>query len=487
MPDASPSKWHLAHTTWFFETFVLCDFASDYRPFDPRFAFLYNSYYESKGDRLARSARGMLTRPSLDEILAYRSHVDTAMARALDRPTRNGASTCPPGMQSRGATSGAASYRSASFVCTEPSPSARLRARRQSYDWRRGRTVTLDRWARAVPWKSVTMALDFAFDCEGPRHTVWLAPHELADRPVTNSEWREFIEDGGYRTANLWLSDGWAWVRANEIEAPLYWRRDESGDWAGQFGLDGLVPINPAAPVQHVSYYEADAFARWAGARLPTEAEWESAAEGLNASTRQLSWTRRVRFVPRPPLPEMEFVSCSAMCGNGRRRPSFLSRFPAGPGRGRRIQRQIHVRPIRAQRRQLRDTARACPGELPQFFLSPSTLAIHRRPPRKGSLMFSYQHEIDQCRIEADPAFRRDVLNGLAVRPRTIPARWLYDRAGSELFEAITELPEYYVTRTEKALLSARSKRSSIWPARTGPSWSSGRAPPPSRGFSCQR
>ena len=123
---------------------------------------------------------------------------------------------------------------------------------------------------------------DFAFDCEGPRHRVWLAPHALADRLVTNGEWRAFIDERGYDTASLWLSDGWAWVRQNRIEAPLYWRRDQGGDWSGQFGLGGLASIDPASPVQHVSYYEADAFARWAGVRLPTEAEWESAAEDLN-------------------------------------------------------------------------------------------------------------------------------------------------------------------------------------------------------------
>jgi ergothioneine biosynthesis protein EgtB len=282
MPDASPSKWHLAHTTWFFETFVLCDFASGYRPFDPRFAFLYNSYYESRGDRLARSARGMLTRPSLDEILAYRSHVDTAMARALDHLPATARALVLLGCNHEEQHQELLLTDLLHLFAQNPllphayAPGGnRMTGGAEPLRWIDGRSGLVEIGHDGV---------DFAFDCEGPRHTVWLAPHKLADRPVTNSEWREFVEDGGYRTANLWLSDGWAWVRANEIEAPLYWRRDESGDWAGQFGLDGLVSINPAAPVQHVSYYEADAFARWAGARLPTEAEWESVAEGLNAS-----------------------------------------------------------------------------------------------------------------------------------------------------------------------------------------------------------
>ncbi len=163
----------------------------------------------------------------------------------------------------------------------------------------------------------------FGFDCEGPRHTVWLAPHALADRLITNGEWRAFVEDGGYSTANLWLSDGWAWVRENAIVAPLYWRRDEDGEWTRHFELDGLMPIDPAGPVRHVSYYEADAFARWAGARLPTEAEWESAAEGLDTESGN-SWMKRARSIPLQLPPATDAVSCSAICGNGPDPPFYL-------------------------------------------------------------------------------------------------------------------------------------------------------------------
>jgi ergothioneine biosynthesis protein EgtB len=281
MPDASPRNWHLAHTTWFFEAFILCDFVRGYRPFDPRFAHRYNSYYESKGERLARPSRGMLTRPSLDEILAYRSHVDTAMARALD--------DLPGAAQELVLLGCNHEEQHQELLLTDL---LHLFAQNpllpQAYAPRSSRisgATDLLRWVdgRCGPAEIGHKGPGFAFDCEGPRHTVWLAPHALADRLVTNSEWRDFIADGGYATAGLWLSDGWAWVRENKIEAPLYWHRGGLDDWAGQFGLDGLAPINPAAPVQHVSYYEADAFARWAGVRLPTEAEWESAAEGLNA------------------------------------------------------------------------------------------------------------------------------------------------------------------------------------------------------------
>ncbi len=281
MPDASPSKWHLAHTTWFFETFVLRDFVPGYRPFDPAFAFLYNNYYESEGDRLARPSRGMLTRPSLDEILAYRRHVDRAMTRALaDLPTPARQLVvlgCNHEEQHQELLLTDLLHLFSGNPLHPPAYASgdhRVSAAAGPLRWIEGRQGPRD-IGHAGP--------GFAFDCETPRHTVWLTPHALTDRLITNSEWRAFIEDRGYGTANLWLSDGWAWVRQNGIEAPLYWRRDESGDWSRQFGLDGLMSMDPAGPVQHLSYYEADAFARWAGARLPTEAEWESAAEGLNA------------------------------------------------------------------------------------------------------------------------------------------------------------------------------------------------------------
>ncbi len=281
MPDTSPSKWHLAHTTWFFETFVLRDFVRGYRPFNTAFAFLYNSYYESEGSRVARPSRGMLTRPSLDEVLAYRGHVDIAMMRALDdlpEPARQLALLgCNHEEQHQELLLTDLLHL---FAQNPLLPQAYARGIVQI-----GAAVDALRWVegREGPIEIGGDGRDFAFDCEGPRHTVWLAPHALADRLVTNGEWRAFIDDRGYDTASLWLSDGWAWVRQNGIEAPLYWCRDDSGEWSRHFGLGGLAPMDPASPVQHVSYYEADAFARWAGARLPTEAEWESAAAGLNA------------------------------------------------------------------------------------------------------------------------------------------------------------------------------------------------------------
>ena len=283
MPDASPSKWHLAHTTWFFETFVLLNFVRTYRPFNPWFAFLYNSYYEAEGSRMARSSRGMLTQPSLDEVRAYRAHVDAAITAVLGDLPESAQRLVELGCHHEEQHQELLLTDVLHLFGQNPllpavwaSGSRRISTAADPLRWVEG---------RQGPAEIGHSGSGFAFDCEGPRHTVWLAPHALADRLITNGEWRAFIEDEGYSTGNLWLPDGWAWVLENEIEAPLYWCRDATGEWSRHFGLGGLTSMDPASPVQHVSYYEADAFARWAGVRLPTEAEWESAAEGGDAES----------------------------------------------------------------------------------------------------------------------------------------------------------------------------------------------------------
>ena len=296
MPDASPAKWHLAHTTWFFESFILAEFDSRYRPFNARFPTIFNSYYEAKGARIARGARGTITRPSLEEILQYRNYVDAALYRTLDslRPSvRNLVELgCHHEDQHQELllTDLLHLFSQNPLEPTFRPPGDRLTDTSQ----------TALRWVEGLQG-AVQMGHDgsgFSFDCEGPRHRAWLSRHALADRLVTNAEWLEFLEDGGYRRPELWLSDGWGWVRDNAIQAPLYWRVGDSCDW-NEFGLDGLRPLEMNAPVCHVSYYEAEAFARWAGARLPTEAEWESAANeaGLNEGV-LLGDIRAIR--PRP-------------------------------------------------------------------------------------------------------------------------------------------------------------------------------------------
>ncbi|MGE4323803.1 MAG: ergothioneine biosynthesis protein EgtB [Sphingobium sp.] len=282
MPDASPAKWHLAHMSWFFETFILRDHVAGYQPFDDRFAYLFNSYYEAEGARLPRPQRGMLTRPTLDHVMAYRAHVDGAVLDALPNLPDAAHALLLVGLnheQQHQELMLTDIQHLFSLNPLEPplfdAPGAMPAPQPGPIRWVEGREGPAEIGDDGNS--------GFAFDCETPRHRVWLHPHMLAHRLITNSEWIAFIEDGGYRDPALWLSDGWAWAQAEEIAAPLYWRRsddDGSGGWT-RFGLDGRRPVNPAAPVAHVSLYEADAYARWAGARLPTEAEWESAAQTI--------------------------------------------------------------------------------------------------------------------------------------------------------------------------------------------------------------
>jgi len=277
MPDASPAKWHLAHATWFFETFVLRDHVAGYRPFDERFHFLFNSYYEAEGARLARPNRGLLTRPSLEQIRAYRRHVDDRLIDAFDRLGPEARMLVELGCHHEQQHQELLLTDLKHLFAQNPLAPA---------VWPAGASAASA--ATSLGWiegaeGAVQIGHDgagFAFDCETPRHKVWLSPHSLADRPITNGEWRGFIQDGGYSTPSLWLSDGWSWVQQQRIFAPLYW----SQDCASSFTLAGETAIIPAAPVCHISFYEADAFARWAGARLPTEMEWESAAMPLDSA-----------------------------------------------------------------------------------------------------------------------------------------------------------------------------------------------------------
>ncbi|WP_300973412.1 ergothioneine biosynthesis protein EgtB [Sphingomonas sp. LHG3406-1] len=276
MPDASPAKWHLAHTSWFYETFLLRDRLAGYRPFDERWAFLFNSYYEGEGARLARDRRGMLARPTLDEVRSYRAHVDEALERVMPRLDARGWEIVELGInheqqhQELFLTDILATFAANPLEPAYGSAPMPPRASDLPLDWLAGSAGAVEIGAAGG---------GFAFDCERPRHTVWLQPHAIASRAVTNAEWQAFIDDGGYRTPTLWLSDGWDWVRRERVTAPLYWLDD--GD---SFTLAGRRALDPHAPVAHVSYFEADAFARWAGVRLPTEAEWEVLARSADAA-----------------------------------------------------------------------------------------------------------------------------------------------------------------------------------------------------------
>lgn len=276
MPDASPAKWHLAHTSWFLEAFVLRDHVAGYCLFDRDFAYLFNSYYEAEGARHARPARGLLTRPSLDHVIAYRKHVDDAMRDALGSLPSAIGDIVTLGLHHEQQHQELLLTDILHLFAQNPLQPA---YREHVPPERPAGEVAATEWIVGAQGLHAIGDDDsgFAFDCEGPRHQIVLHPHALASRSVTNAEWIAFIEAGGYRNPAHWLSDGWAWTQAEGVEAPLYWRYDDHLGWT-VMTLWGRRPVDPAAPVTHVSLYEADAFAHWAGARLPTEAEWEVAA-----------------------------------------------------------------------------------------------------------------------------------------------------------------------------------------------------------------
>ncbi len=274
MPDASPAKWHRAHTTWFFEQFILSPHGRDYRPFSAEFAYLFNSYYESVGDRQPRFARGMITRPGADEVTAYRAHVDAAMNQLLADPSREIVALVTLGLQHE--------QQHQELLVTDMLHAFSQNPLRPAIDpaWRD--PAAADVAERFVPFDGGLArfghdGVGFAFDNEGPAHTGYLQPFRIATTLVRNSAWLDFMADGGYRTPSLWMSEGWAQVQESGWQAPMYWRLRD-GAWH-IFTPRGEMVVDPEQPLRHVSWYEADAFARWAGARLPTEFEWEAASQ----------------------------------------------------------------------------------------------------------------------------------------------------------------------------------------------------------------
>ena len=276
MEDASPTKWHLAHTTWFFEQFILREKAGDYVSPDDRFAYLFNSYYVQAGPRHARSQRGLITRPGVEDVLSYRAHVEQAMERLLQSDQADDALAemvvlgCHHEMQHQELLVTdllhALSFNPLLPAIRKPEPMPTVAATPMGWTDHDGGIHRIGHEGD-----------DFAYDCEQPRHEVLLRPYRLADRPVSNGEWIEFMQDGGYETPQLWLMEGWAAVQREGWDSPLYWWQQDGEWWT--FQTRGAQPVNLAAPVAHVSYYEAEAYARWAGKRLPTEAEWEVAAQ----------------------------------------------------------------------------------------------------------------------------------------------------------------------------------------------------------------
>jgi dimethylhistidine N-methyltransferase len=439
MPDASPTKWHLAHVTWFWETFLLVPHLGGYKAFDPRFHYLFNSYYEALGPRQPRPERGLLTRPSLDDVLAYRAHVDEAMGRLLADGAGDLGDLLDLGL--------AHEEQHQELILMDILHLFAQSPLQPAYAPPRAAPVAhAAEPLRFVRFEGGLVQIGhhgggFAFDNEGPRHKVWLEPFELADRLVTNGEWLAFMADGGYRRPELWLSEGWARAKAEAWDAPLYWQPEGEG-WSAMT-LHGLRPIDPAAPVGHVSFYEAEAYAAWAGARLPTEAEWEHAAQGLPVA--------------------------GAFAGSGRLAPTAP---PPGAG-------------LRQMFGDLWEWTRSgyapYPGYKPaagaigeyngkfmagQFVLRGGATVTPTGHARASYRNFFYPQQrwmFSGVRLARDAAkddgahvtseFETDVLTGLAKPQKAVPPKYFYDAEGSRLFEAITELAEYYPTRTEIALL----------------------------------
>ena len=298
MPDTSPTRWHLAHTTWFFETFVLKN-VPGYHSFHPQFEYLFNSYYNTIGPQWSRPTRGVLTRPTVAEVHAYRERVDGAMRRLLETGSGFSPEVVELGLNHEQQhqeliltdIKHALSFNPLASAYARRWPMASVRPQPLRWFGHEGGLVDLGH--------SPSLDGDFCFDNETPRHRAFIAPFELASRPVSYGEYLAFIDDRGYQRPELWLAMGWDWVCSGEREAPLYWRRAD-GRWLNHT-LQGVVEIDPHTPVCHLSFFEADAYARWAGARLPSEAEWEFAARrATRAQTAHPNFADRGAFHPLP-------------------------------------------------------------------------------------------------------------------------------------------------------------------------------------------
>lgn len=446
MPDASPTKWHLAHTTWFFETFVLKPRVDGYREFDPAYNYLFNSYYEQIGDRHARPERGMLTRPPLSDIHAFREHVDAAMHAYLGAaPETDVLDLIELGLHHE--------QQHQELLLTDIKHTLSRNPLFPAYRSPRPADATRNLEQNWIdhPGGLVEIGHDgagFAFDCEGPRHKVWLEPFQIATHPVSNGDFIEFIEDGGYRTPALWLADGWAMCQEQDWQAPLYWHRSGDGEWR-IFTLSGLRPVDPDAPVCHVSYYEAEAYARWAGARLATEAEWEVIAEPLAPEGH---FAGAGIFHPMPSRKEgltqmfgdvWEWTGSAYSPYPGFRAPEGA----VGEYNGKFMSGQMVLRggSCATPEGHIRTSYRNFfyPWARWQF----SGIRLAQDAPR--STLGTTAPDTD-----SDGGFKADVLHGLASMPKSVPPKYFYDAEGARLFTEICELDEYYPTRTEIGILT---------------------------------
>ena len=381
MPDASPVKWHLAHTTWFFETFILESMEAAFAPFHPAFRVLFNSYYNGVGEKHPRAQRGLLTRPGMAQVRAYRVDVDARIARLLAGELVRAERERLTMLLALGLEH---EQQHQELLLTDVKHLLAQSALFPAYlDTAHLGSAVAPAPARAQPatWLAFDGGLaqighagdGFCFDNELPRHPQYVAPFELASALVTNGEFLAFIEAGGYRTAHWWLAEGWDWVRSQHLACPLYWQRDEAGHWQ-EFTLSGLRPLDLQAPATHLSLFEADAYAHWAGARLPTEAEWELAAQGVAVEVGQLH--------PAAGAPGHGLAAnVRPLLAVDQQQLRAVSRLPHGARGARRIQRQVHAEPVCAARLVVRHAGRPCARQLPQFLPGRRALAIFRHPP----------------------------------------------------------------------------------------------------------
>ncbi|MET0274816.1 MAG: ergothioneine biosynthesis protein EgtB [Phenylobacterium sp.] len=436
MPDASPTKWHLAHTSWFFETFLLVPNLAGYKVFDPRFHYLFNSYYEALGPRQPRPARGLITRPSVHDVIAYRHHVDEGMTRLLGSGAAGLDELLDLGLAHEEQHQELILMDILHLFAQSPLFPAYAPPRAAPRAQPPGPTGFVDLAGGLVEIGHAGPG--FAFDNETPRHKAWLAPYRLAERLVTNAEWLEFMADGGYARPELWLSEGWAKAREEDWHAPLYWQEAEGGGWLAMT-LHGLRPVDLTQPVTHVSFYEAEAYAAWAGARLPTEAEWEHAAQDLKTEG---NFLRAGRL---DPAPAPESPGLKQMFGDvWEWTRSAYSPYPG-------------FKPEKGAVGEYNGKFMAG-----QFVLRGGACVTPAGHVRASYRNFFYPHQrwmFSGVRLAADAAsepaagFAEDVAAGLSLPQKALPPKYFYDAEGSRLFEAITELSEYYPTRTELALL----------------------------------
>ena len=438
---ASPGKWHLGHVSWFFETMILSR-QPGYKPVDERLNHLFNSYYEALGSRLARGERGLMTRPSVHEILAYRAEIDCRMERRLIEGLDEGQETYLYQLGLNHEQQHQELFLMDVLHLMSRSPlnpvvfeheprQARREPAKQGWVSFEGGLVAIG--ASAGDGDG---AGGFAFDVERPRHQVWLEPFALATDLVTNGDYLRFIEDAGYQRPEFWLSDGWALNQQEEWQAPLYWRRREEA-WVS-FGLTGEIELDLEAPVRHLSYYEADAYARWAGKRLPSEAEWETAARlkpdaFSNLMTEVWQWTATA-FAPYPGFNPTEGTASEY---NGK----FM-----------------------ANQMVLRGGAWATPE-------GHSRITYRNFYYPSDRWMFSGLRLASEAQTQAQSGddggdFKHEMIEGLSRHPKSLAPKWFYDAEGSRLFEDITRLEEYYPTRQEAGLLRQVMPQ---WAARIGP------------------